>query len=433
MTMGDWDWGSSDIGGGSSGGFSGDDYYWTGGKFTDWSGNSAGKFDWNTGGSSGSPSGGASSGGYNDGCGYDYVKRYQEVLTEEKKHGLPETFVELPTVVGSVGIVLRVLMVCFLLLMQGLCGVMYLHYPEWKLYFGHGTGFICAYLYLLWFIVTNGNLFYNFRVIIAWKMHLFRTLWLFFCCTSLFISSAIALTPILCHYLRYWLVQHHEFFIFTFFDEFTRLSSWDYDLDLYWWVMVISAFIAWIPLVFALGIIYLFPNEVKITRKMVPYMLYRQNSKVNYSYYTRTPKNSDIGCALNVILLIGILSTGVMVIASIQNYNDQKFYYNMRIESERRLDEMLHRFDQPDEDTMAPDTVPHVDMVEPAKPTRQANPAVSKSSSKTSKTSRHHSSRYSSGYSSSLNSSSYDDDDDDDTWYRDEDDADERDEYDYWE
>lgn len=42
--MADWDWDSSDIGDMTPESF-GDDYYYTGGKFTDWSGESAGKFD----------------------------------------------------------------------------------------------------------------------------------------------------------------------------------------------------------------------------------------------------------------------------------------------------------------------------------------------------------------------------------------------------
>lgn len=42
--MAKWDWDSSDIGDMTPESF-GDDYYYTGGKFTDWSGESAGKFD----------------------------------------------------------------------------------------------------------------------------------------------------------------------------------------------------------------------------------------------------------------------------------------------------------------------------------------------------------------------------------------------------
>ena len=42
--MAEWDWDSSDIGNMTPESF-GNDYYYTGGKFTDWSGESAGKFD----------------------------------------------------------------------------------------------------------------------------------------------------------------------------------------------------------------------------------------------------------------------------------------------------------------------------------------------------------------------------------------------------
>lgn len=42
--MAEWEWDSSDIGDMTPESF-GDDYYYTGGKFTDWSGESAGKFD----------------------------------------------------------------------------------------------------------------------------------------------------------------------------------------------------------------------------------------------------------------------------------------------------------------------------------------------------------------------------------------------------
>lgn len=41
--MAEWDWDSSDIGDMTPESFS--DYYYAGGKFTDWSGESAGKFD----------------------------------------------------------------------------------------------------------------------------------------------------------------------------------------------------------------------------------------------------------------------------------------------------------------------------------------------------------------------------------------------------
>lgn len=44
--MAEWDWDSSDIGDMTPESF-GDDYYYTGGKFTDWSGESVGKFDEN--------------------------------------------------------------------------------------------------------------------------------------------------------------------------------------------------------------------------------------------------------------------------------------------------------------------------------------------------------------------------------------------------
>lgn len=42
--MVEWNWDSSDIGDMTPESF-GDDYYYTGGKFTDWSGKSEGKFD----------------------------------------------------------------------------------------------------------------------------------------------------------------------------------------------------------------------------------------------------------------------------------------------------------------------------------------------------------------------------------------------------
>lgn len=77
--MEDWDWGSSDIGSGS-GGFSSGDYYWTGGKFTDWSGKSMGKFDWNSGSGYSSPIG--------DG-GYGYGTKLDKKIKKEIESGLP--------------------------------------------------------------------------------------------------------------------------------------------------------------------------------------------------------------------------------------------------------------------------------------------------------------------------------------------------------
>ena len=97
--MADWDWSSSNIGSGSSGGFSGDDYYWTGGKFTDWSGKSAGKFG------SGS---GYSSSDSNEALGVPTrvisQERKKEWIENEKRHGLHNDTDELPKFLSTGGL-----------------------------------------------------------------------------------------------------------------------------------------------------------------------------------------------------------------------------------------------------------------------------------------------------------------------------------------
>lgn len=101
---------------------------------------------------------------------------------------------------------------------------------------------------------------------------------------------------------------------------------------------------------------------------------------------------------------------------------------------ECRQNSMHH--DAPTEEV---ETISDADTVDPLPET--AKPATSAPAPKSSSSTHHRSYSHSSGssYSSSTYSSrshsSYndDDDDDDDTWYRDEDDADEQYEYDYWE
>lgn len=431
--MADWDWGSSDIGSGSSGGFSGDDYYWTGGKFSDWNGKSAGKFD---GGSSGSSSD-SPGGGFHS--------------SDKKNDREPEKSQEQPVVVGGLGLIWKILMLCFLLLLQGMNALMYIHYPDCKAYIGHGTGFLCSLSYLLWFIVENYNLIYNFRRISAWKMHLFRTFWLMLCSVSLFICSVIALTPVWCHYLRYWLVQHHELFIFTFFDpELTHLYSTDFNLEPYWWIMVISAFIAWFPFLFSLGMLYFIPNEIKKTQKMIPYIRHLQKSQKRDKILISSSKSSETKVLFTSLLLIGMLFTAVMVLGSYQNYNRDKRFYDTRMEYIRQLDEMLHRNDQLEEDSVeiakrdstrrVNDSICVVRQKESEKKKAEERSAYEKEIRREAdKFLRSYSGKSRGTYSSDFHSSDHhsnnddDDDDDDDTWYRDEDDADEQYEYDYWE
>lgn len=239
---------------------------------------------------------------------------------------------EFPILVGGLGVAWRVLVICFVLFMQGMCAVMYLHYPECDAYVGHGTAFVCMWLFMMWYIVVNGNLFYNFHRIRAWKMHLFRLLWMLLCQISLLVSAAFALTPVLCHYLRYWVIQHHELFVFTFFDEYTRLDSWDFNLKHRWWVMIISAFMAWIPFAVSIGLLYFIPNEVKKTRSMIPYMQYRQTSQMKYEELWRNPKSDETQWLFLPALLIGLLFIGVMVFGATEKYDRQKWYYEMRME-----------------------------------------------------------------------------------------------------
>lgn len=394
----------------------GDDFFFTGGGFSDWSGGSAGKF------SSGSSTGGSSSGGVHSG--------------DERKQGVSDKYIDTPAIVGKTGLIWRILMICFLLFMQGVGAIMYLHYPEWEGYFGHGTVFICSWLYLIWFIIAYGNILYKFRSISIWKMHLFRMSWHLFCCASLLICAVFALTPVVCHYCRYWLVQHHELFIFTFFDEFTYLYSSHYDLEYYWWVMIISALLALVPFASALAMLYSIPKEVKITRNMIHLVCDRQHSLEGDRNLTNNPISTDTKWLFNSILMIGMLFAGVMIIGACKRYNSEKDYYDMRMESQQRMDEMLHRYDQPDKDASVLDTVPYTDVTKPATPATPPPPA-SKRNVTSSSSSYRTPSGYYSGYSSSSRSSTYDDDwddeDDDDTWYRDEDDADEQYEYDYWE
>lgn len=395
----------------------GDDFFFTGGGFSDWSGGSAGRF------SSSSLSGSSSDGKYSSSNG--------------KKDKLTQKSNEQPIVIGRSGVIWRIMMICFLLLMQAWGAIMYIHYPDGNAYVGHGTVFISSMIYLSWYIIKNVNICYNFRSVSVWKVYIFRMLWLLTCCLSFLISAIIALTPILCHLLRYWLVEHRELFIFYFFDEYTQLYSTDYSLEHCWWVMIISGLFAWFMFSFALGLLYFIPNELKIARRMACYLNKQKDSQWDLKNFIASLKGSDTSCCFTSILSIGILFAFVMLFGAIQKYNREKGYYDSRIESQRRMDEMLQQLKEPEEDTQKVDTVAYVDVAKDVTQAKPATPpAVShKSSSYTAKPNRSRSSGYSSGstYSSSSHSSYDDDDDDDDTWYSDEDDADEKYEYDYWE
>lgn len=166
---------------------------------------------------------------------------------------------------------------------------------------------------------------------------------------------------------------------------------------------------------------------------MIHLMCDRQHSLEGDENLTNNPISTDTKWLFNSILVIGVLFAGVMIIGACKRYNRQKDYYDMRKESQQRMDEMLHRYDQPDKDASVLDTVPCTDVATPA----TTPPPASKRNVTSSSSSYGTSSGYYSGYSSSSRSSTYDDDwddeDDDDTWYRDEDDEDEQYEYDYWE
>lgn len=106
----------------------GDDFFYTGGGFSDWSGGSAGIF---SGGSSSSAGGGSN---------FSYLsgKQKEEALREEKAHGLPQNATELPSFIGKWRLAWRIVLLLLLLSVSLIGPYVYIHQDDGEAYFVAG-------------------------------------------------------------------------------------------------------------------------------------------------------------------------------------------------------------------------------------------------------------------------------------------------------
>lgn len=114
-----------------------DGFFFSGGKFSDWSGSSAGKFDDDVfGGSSGISSAGV------------YLSPSERArLSEEKSHGLPQYATALPSFLGCWGLAQRGALLLIVMLIALIGPYVYLHQDDGEAYFvaGAWTVFFTAF------------------------------------------------------------------------------------------------------------------------------------------------------------------------------------------------------------------------------------------------------------------------------------------------
>lgn len=414
-----------------------EDYFWTGGGFSDWSGNSMGKFSWNSRGSS-SSFGGASHSSQPNGEKSDKerIKEWKEKLeaqlAEERKHGLPKEAKAMPEFITLDNWLLRMGLILLSVLMQVVAMLMYICYPNQNvsllptlifLLSAVGMGFL-SLLSADWYVVKKHVTLGVIKTTMAAQKIIVLTA----CLTSVL----IAFTPLWCYLFSQFIHEHKGLFVFLSIYETDDLS---YQLfsDASGWTIGISTIIAtYYLLCLAIGIGISYGRSRGKASERLTYTNYcQENGKA-------TPKKMWSAGFLYVVLGFAFFLSCMFVPIMWKTKQELEHATENRIKQQQHWNRSHESVSSDTRYNYQMDDKQNEDIAEPAEiseTTKQAPKPATSPTRYQSISGRSYGSSYS--HSSSSHTSSYDDDwddeDDDDTWYHDEDDADEKYEYDYWE
>ncbi len=240
----------------------GNDFFYTGGGFSDWSGSSAGKF-----------SGGSSSdGGSVSDFSYLSTKEKEKIqaLREEKRHGLPFDAHELPTLLNVWGITNRIIWLIALIGVQMLLSYLFVCDPKREMLWTSG---------ILYFFTLIGTFYYSLTIANwypIWKSNVTRVrvkrflllqqslvIW------TMIISLFLLLTPLWCTIAADYLVEHNDWLIkpHLFYEPFNSKRLW--------WVFAVMIYYAVSPVAVIIGLIRFPLVSEKNVKARFTYLLYR--------------------------------------------------------------------------------------------------------------------------------------------------------------
>lgn len=461
----------------------GDDFFFTGGGFSDWSGGSAGRF------SSGSSSfSGCSSSGYlpPDKETEDQIR--DRVLCEQKQKGLPKDADMLPVFLTRGQWFGRIVFLLLLLTLPIFGCLLYLNRPEPIACWLGGFFYLTALCWIIYLAKESPNR-YPVQKIVT-KRVIMRRLIIdeLLAVSSLLLMPVFVFSPVIFGRLDDTIKAHPGLY---FMESIYEIDYCHYPRNIDGMYFFYAVF-ALAPIIYLLYHLYRIRHLTGSANQRLKYIEYRKelhrkkSSELNGRYrelnerikhldnnYTdqevtewfelhRYRKDGNYGDKRDIgvptsaetvnwnvnrqsnnsmykffgwlFIIVSIVFIIVIIIGCRSRKHESERLHEQYMEYKQNTWNRMHH-DDPVEEEATSDAKTIDPLPETVKPATSV--PTPKSSSSTPYRSYRHSSGSSYSYSSSSHTSSYDDDwddeDDDDTWYHDEDDADEKYEYDYWE
>lgn len=460
---------------------SGDDFFFTGGGFSDWSGGSAGRFS-----SESSSFSGCSSSGYlpPDKETEDQIR--ERVLREQKQKGLPKDADMLPVFLTRGQWFGRIVFLLLLLTLPIFGCLLYLNRPEPIAYWLGGFFYLTALCWTIYLTKESPNRYPVQKIVTKGVIKRRLIIDELIAVSSLLLMPVFVFSPVIFGRLEDTIKAHPGLY---FMESIYEIDYCHYPRNIDGMYFFYAVF-ALVPIIYLLYHLYRIRHLMRSVNQRLKYIEYRKelhkekSAELNGRYrelnerikhldnnYTAQEVSEwfelrqyrrncnygdkrDIGVPTSAETVnwsvyrqsnngmykffgwLLIIVSLIFVIVAIWGCRSRKYeserLYEQYIEYKHNMWNSIHH-DDPVEEV---ETESRATIVDPQP--ELSMPATSTSAPINYKSSSESSSKNSSGpsYSSSTyssHSSSYDDDDDDDTWYRDEDDADEQYEYDYWE
>lgn len=194
----------------------GDDFFFTGGGFSDWSGGSAGNF--------GSSSGGSCFGVSSSGKGKDaedaqsklrkITAEYQKRVDVEKKNGLPEKANALPNFLTYKNWLFRIGTVLLCICLQSVAALIYVCYPVQTLTLLSAIIFVLAGLCFMLLTHMSSNWYVVRREISQREIRLTMMLQKGIVVTGSFLQIFVAGVPLLCALFPQFILSHTNVLVF---------------------------------------------------------------------------------------------------------------------------------------------------------------------------------------------------------------------------